>query len=78
MGTSGGKAFEAGKIAPCKGPGAGVCLYVCGIVRGQCGWCQVIQAERVVGKVRLGTKGVRLCCDEDLDLIDVSPSRVSI
>lgn len=56
MATSGGKAFQAGRIAPCKGPGAGVCLYVCGIVRGQCGWCQVIQAERVVGKVRLGTR----------------------
>ena len=43
----------------------------------QCSWSQVIQGERVVGKERLRTKGVRLGHAEDLDLIDVSPRTVS-
>ena len=63
--------------SPYQGPGAGMCLYVCSIVSGQCSWNQVIQGERVVGKERLGTKGVRLGHAEDLDLIDVSPRTVS-
>lgn len=71
-------AFQAGRIARAKALGqASASMSVALIVRGQCSWSQVIQGGRVVCKERLGTKRVRLGHAEELDLMDVSPRRVS-
>lgn len=71
-------AFQAGRIARAKALGqASASMSVALIVRGQCSWSQVIQGGSVVCKERLGTKRVRLGHAEELDLMDVSPRRVS-
>lgn len=70
MGMSDKTAFQAGKIAHAKALGqACASMSVALIMRGQCGWSQVTQGGRVVGKERLGTKRVRLGHAEELDLI---------
>lgn len=45
------------EISQCRGPEAGVGLYVWDIVRGQEGWGLVMEGERVVGEARQGKRG---------------------